>query len=169
MHRGAAEYARQANWALDTTMAHYGNPPAFWQGDGVLTLALPDRRDLIRYLRRLELPIVALTGDVDGIATARVVLDNQRIGRFAAEHLLERGFRHLAFYKCTDYTDVRDREAGFAAAVAEAGLDYTCLNWYFASRRNPRLNPVRWLKPQLLDLPRPLGVYGSSDHRGTSC
>jgi len=165
MHRGVAEYARQANWALDTTMAHYGHPPAFWQGDGVLTLALPDRRDLIRYLRRLDLPIVALTGDVDGIATARVMLDNHRIGRIAAEHLLERGFQHLAFYKCTDYTDVRDREAGFAAAVAEAGLRHTCLNWYAASRRSPRLNPVRWLKRQLLDLPRPLGVMAQSDHR----
>ena len=168
MHRGVAEYARKANWVLDTTMAHYGSPPAIWRGDGILTVALPHRRDLTRYLRRMDVPIVALTDDVEEIATARVVLDNVQIGRIGASHLVERGFKHLAFYKCTDFTDVRDREAGFAAAVQEAGLHYVRLDWHAAARRNPRLNPFRWLKRQLAELPRPLGVMAQSDHRAYS-
>jgi len=165
MHRGVAAYAREANWILNTNMAHYGAPPRFWKGQGTVALVLPDRKELIAYLRKLDVPIVGLTNDVKGVATARVVLDNFAIGRIAGEHLIERGFKDLAFFKCTDYQDVREREAGFAAAVEEAGLDYIRLNWYGAARKNPRANLLRWLKKQLLALPTPVGVFAQSDHR----
>ena len=165
MHRGVAAYARQANWVLNTTMAHYGTPPKFWKGEGVVTLVLPDRKNLIRYLRKLDLPIVGLTNDVKGVAITRVVLDNFEIGRIAGEHLIERGFKALAFFKCTDYHDVREREAGFASAVEEAGLDYIRLNWYGAARKNPQANLFRWLKKRLLALPTPVGIFAQSDHR----
>jgi len=165
MHRGVADYARGANWILDSTMAHYLAPPRFWRGEGVLALMLPDRPDLTRYLHRLDVPIVALTADVPGVAAARVVLDNFQIGRIAAEHLIERGFKHLAFYKCTDYQDARQRRAGFAAAVQAAGLEHTLLDGYEAAKKNPRANPFLWLKRKLLKLPKPLGIVAQSDHR----
>jgi LacI family transcriptional regulator len=97
-----------------------------------------------------------------------VVLDNVRIGRIGAEHLLQRGFRSLAFLKCTDYTDIRGREAGFAAAVHEAGVRYDCLDWHAASRRKPQGDLQSWLGKRLLKLPRPLGVMAQSDHRAYS-
>jgi len=166
MHRGVAAYAGEANWILDTTMAHYGKLPAYWRGDGVLALMLPDRPDLTRYLRTLDLPIVAMTADaVEGLATTQVVLDNVEIGRIAAEHLLERGFTNLAFYKYTDYQDVRDREAGFAEVMENNGLHYTRLNWFGQAQRKKRTNPFQWLKQQLLALPKPVGIFAQSDHR----
>ena len=165
MHLGVARYAREANWILDTTMAHYGVPPKHWDGDGILAVVLPDRPALTRYLRTAHVPIVSLTADVKGLNTVRVVLDNFEMGRIAALHLIDRGFRNLAFYKCTDYTDIRGREAGFAAAVKDAGLSYTCLDWYAVARKNPRRDSIRWLTRQLRDLPRPLGVMAQSDHR----
>ena len=165
MHLGVVRYARQANWILDTTMAHYGRPPDCRQCDGVLALVLPDRRKLASTLRKLSVPIVDLVADVPDIATARVLLHNTAIGRMAAEHLLQRGFRNLAFCKCTDYTDVRGRESGFGSTVAEAGLDYHRLDWYAAARRHPRLELIAWLARQLSELPKPLGVVAQSDHR----
>ncbi len=168
MHLGAVRYAREANWILDTRMAHYGAVPDDWQGDGILTVALPNRPDLSRYLRKAQLPIVALTADVKRLAAARVILDNDRMGRLAAEHFLERGFRHLAFFKCTDYTDVRGREAGFAAAVEAAGLSYTRLDWHAAEQKNPRRPMLPWLVRQLQKLPKPLGLMAQSDHRAYS-
>jgi len=165
MHLGVARYAREANWILDTTMAHYGRPPDCRHCDGVLALVLPDRREVARALRGLRVPIVDLIADVPGIATARVLLDNAAMGRMAAGHLLERGFRHLAFCKCTDYTDVRGREAGCAAAAAEAGLELHRLDWHAAARRRPRLELIAWLAQQLTRLPKPLGVVAQSDHR----
>lgn len=168
MHLGLAKYAREANWIVDSQMAHYGRIPKSWRGDGILTVALPERRDLTSYLRKAEVPIVALTADVKGIATARVILDNVQIGRIAAEHLIQRGFKNLAFLKCTDYTDIRGREKGFAAAVAEAGLRYTRLDWHAASRKNPRLELHTWLSREIAKLPQPLGVMAQSDHRATN-
>jgi LacI family transcriptional regulator len=165
MHLGVARYARQANWILDTTMAHYGRPPDCRQCDGVLALVLPDHRELARALRGLRVPIVDLIADVPGIATARVLLDNAAMGRMAAAHLLERGFRNLAFCKCTDYTDVRDREAGCASAAAQAGIDCHRLDWYAAAKRHPRLEMIAWLAERLQSLPKPLGVVAQSDHR----
>ncbi len=168
MHLGAVRFAREANWILDTRMAHYGNPPEYWEGEGILTVVLPDRPDLIRYLRKKKVPIVGLTAELEDIVSARVVLDNFRMGEIAAEHLIERGFRNLAFYKCTDYTDIQNREAGFAAAVERAGLNYTCLDWYAASRKNPRRELMSWLPRQLRDLPKPLAIMAQSDHRAYS-
>ena len=163
MHLGVASYARQAQWIVDSTMAHYGTLPDYWRGDGIVTTIVPERRELIRFLCRAKVPVVALTGD--GLATARVVLDNVQIGRMAAEHLLERGFRHLTFFKCTDYNDVREREAGFAAAVEQAGLSYVCLDWLAASRKNRRLDLHTWLSKRLQELPKPMGMMAQSDHR----
>ncbi len=165
MHRGVAAYARRGNWILDSTMAHYGTPPRFWGGEGILTLMLPDRNDLIRYLRNQDVPMVALTKDVPAIPAARVVLDNYQLGRIAAEHLLERGFKHLAFYKYTHYQDVQQREAGFAAAVQAAGREAIVLNWFAVAKKRPRSNPFLWLQRKLHCLPRPLGIVAQSDHR----
>ena len=165
MHLGVAKFAREANWIVNSQMAHYGTIPKSWQGDGILTVALPERRDLLRYLRKADVPIVSLTNDVKGIATARVVLDNVEIGRTAAEHLIQRGFQNFAFFKCTDYTDIRGREKGFADAVSEAGLHYTCLDWYAASQKNPKWELHTWLSKELVKLPSPLGVMAQSDHR----
>jgi len=166
MHRGCAAYASEANWILDTTMAHYGTPPAFWRGDGVLALTLPDRPDLSQYLRKLDLPIVAMTGDeVAGLSPTRVVLDNTEIGRIAARHFIQRGFTNLAYYKCTDYQDVREREDGFAEVLKENALRYTRLNWFDAARKDSRLTPFEWLQERLLALPKPVGVFAQSDHR----
>ena len=165
MHRGIVDYAQRANWILDSSMGHYGTPPKFWRGEGVVALILPDRPDLVRYVRRLDLPIVSLTGDMAELATVQVTIDNFEVGRIAAEHLIERGFRNLVFYKCTDYEDVRRREAGFASRVKEAGLGYTCLNWYAAARKSARSNPFLWLRQRLRRLPSPMGVMAQSDHR----
>lgn len=165
MHLGLARYARQAHWIVNSEMAHYGTIPKSWRGDGILTVALPERRDLLDFLRKAKVPIVALTDDVEGIATARVVLDNVRIGQIAAEHLMQRGFKNLAFLKYSDYTDIRGREKGFAATVTQSGLRYECLDWHAASRRNSRLELHSWLREELAKLPQPLGVMAQSDHR----
>lgn len=165
MHLGVARYAREAGWILDSTMAHYGRTPDCRQCDGVLALLLPERRDLADTLKRMQVPVVDLAADVADVATARVLLDNVRIGRMAAEHFLQRGFRNLTFCKCTGYTDVRGRQEGFASAMAGAGLDYRLLDWYEAARRRPRLDLIDWLAKRLREYSKPLGVVAQSDHR----
>ncbi len=165
LHRGVVRYAREAGWSLDTSMAHYGVLPEYWQGDGVLTLLLPNRDDILQFTRRQEVPVVGLSLDVKEMSVPRVCLDNERIGQLAAEHLLERGFENLGFYKFSDICDVRSRETGFRAAVERAGARYLPIDWHAASHRHSQQGWFEWLKQQLRKVPQPMGIMAQSDNR----
>lgn len=162
LHRGIARFARQAGWILDTSMAHYGVVPEHWQGDGILTLLIPGRTDIMECVRRRRVPVVAMTTDVPEMDVPRVRLDNQRIGELGAEHLIERGFEDLAFYQFSDIDDVRGREAGFRRAVLAAGRRYHHLNWHAAAGSR---NWLDWLTRRLRRLPLPIGIMAQSDNR----
>jgi hypothetical protein len=49
-------------------------------------------------LRRLKIPVVDLAESRPNIKLPRVTMDNKAIGRIAAEHFLESGYRHFAVY-----------------------------------------------------------------------
>ncbi len=165
LHRGIVGYAREARWILDTSMAHYGVLPDHWPADGIVTLLLPRRPDVIAYVRRQRVPVVAMAADVPDLAIPRVLLDNVRIGQLAAQHLLERGFENLAFYQFSDIADVCQREEGFRQAVQAAGAQYHHLDWHASASRRSRPGWFEWLKRQLGRLPMPLGVMAQSDNR----
>ena len=57
LHQGIVRYAREAGWILETSMCHSGVIPDHWEGDGILTLLLPGRRDLIEYVQRQKVPV----------------------------------------------------------------------------------------------------------------
>ena len=169
LHRGIVRYAREAGWILDTSMGHYGVIPDHWRGDGILTLLLPGRTDIIEYVRRQKVPVVSLTADVPELCIPRLELDNVRIGQLAAEHLLARGFQDLAFYKFSDIRDVQGRERGFREAVLAAGRRYTLLDWHQAAQQQPSKKPgwLEWLKKQLQGLPVPVAIMAQSDNRAS--
>ena len=114
LHRGITRYAREAGWILDTSMAHYGTIPDHWRGDGVITILLSERGDITRFIRRQKVPVVALYADAPQVQVPRVVLDDVRIGQLAAEHLLERGFTDLGFYRFTDLPGGARPAGGFS-------------------------------------------------------
>lgn len=167
LHRGIVRCARERGWILDTSMAHYGVIPDHWQGDGILTLLLSHRKDILEYVQRSTVPVVSLTTDVESLAIPRVQLDNVRIGQLAAEHLIARGFENLGFYKFSDINDVQGREEGFRRAVQQAGRKYFLLDWHAASQRQPRRKWFDWLQRQLQKLPLPLGIMAQSDNRAS--
>ena len=165
LHRGVVRYAREAGWSLDTSMAHYGILPEHWRGDGVLTLLLPQRDDVLQFVRRQTVPVVGLSLDVEEVSLSRVCLDNERIGQMAAEHLMERGFENLAFYKFSDIRDVRGREKGFRETVTRAGANYFALDWHAVSQHQSHESWFEWLKEALRELPLPMGIMAQSDNR----
>ena len=167
-HRGIVRYAREAGWVLDTSMTHYGVVPTHWSGDGLITILMPERADVTRFVRRQKVPVVALSGDVRQVKVARVVADDLEIGRLAAAHLMERGFTDLGFYKFTDADRVQGREEGFRRAVQRAGRTYHLLDWHAAAQQKPSRNWFEWIKRQLRTLPSPIGIMAQSDLRGLS-
>ena len=165
LHRGITRFAQEAGWVLDTSMAHYGVIPTHRRGEGIITILIPERKDITRYVRRQQVPVVALYGDAERVDVLGVLLDDVRIGRLAAEHLLERGFTELGFYKFAGLDAVERREQGFRQAVLAAGRGYHLLDWHAASRQRRRLNWFDWLKRQIPKLPTPIGIMAQSDHR----
>ncbi len=98
--RGITDYAEQhGHWSL-----HF-NPEqpnasvrvlAGWHGDGAL--ATVNRPADARVAAELGLPVVNLSAAIKDAGLPRVTVDHRAIGRLAAEHLLERGFRRFAYY-----------------------------------------------------------------------
>jgi LacI family transcriptional regulator len=68
---------------------------AHWKPTGVLTALMVGR--LIEPLGRFGVPLVS-AGPIVHAPWPQVVPDEQAIGRLAARHLWERGFRHFAAY-----------------------------------------------------------------------
>lgn len=163
LYRGVHRFAGRAGWVLDTSPANYGEFPTYWWGDGVITLAHPDRTDLIEHVRATRSTVVSLTDDVD-FGGGMVLLDNRGIGAAAAEHFLERGFRAFAFLGFSDVSDVRGRERGFVDRLRREGLAATSLRWW--DRKDAyRGDWYEWLVAAVRELPTPVGVFAQSDNR----
>ena len=165
LHRGIVRFAHQAGWVLDTSMAHYGVIPHHWSGDGILAILIPDRPDIQQYIAAHPATAVALYADVPEVAIPRVVLDDARIGGLAAQHLLERGFSDLGFYRVTDLVAVQERERGFRDEVQRSGRRYHLLDWHRAAQDQAAENSFEWLKNRLSQLPLPIAIMAQSDHR----
>jgi LacI family transcriptional regulator len=89
-----------------------------------------------------------------------------RIGRMAAEHLLERGFRHFAFCGFDDLHWSRGRCENFSKRISESGFESHIY-------KQPRLRAKRlWENEQaimvdwLKSLPKPIGLMACNDDRG---
>lgn len=134
--RGVMDYAQQhGGWSLTVS------PPSLswageqtltldclkdWPGDGVIA-AIGSPAEA-RSARRLRKPVVNMAASTQKSDFPRVIPDHYGMGRMAAEHLLARGLRRLAYYgfqglwfsqqRCQGFVD-RAHEAGISCAVLE--------------------------------------------------
>ena len=109
--------------------------------DGVIC-RLIDKKT-IRYINRQNIPTVDLLHDSHHSGVSVVSPDNQAVGRMAAEHFLERGFKNFAFfgYRHVPYSD--ERRDGFLSCLAK--------NCYTATIYETSTNP--WIKFGYASLP----------------
>jgi LacI family transcriptional regulator len=142
-----------------------------WSGDGVI--ARIKTPALAKAIARKNLPTVDLYGGLLGLQMPTMRSDELAVGRLAAEHLLERGFRQFAFcgYNGADWSD--RRRAGFEHSIAKEGFPcQTFQNPILRSERDTaeyeqhagkyeqQLN--RWLA----SLSKPVGLMACNDSRG---
>ncbi|MBX9581402.1 MAG: DNA-binding transcriptional regulator [Gemmataceae bacterium] len=169
---GIARYARgRGDWSLyteDETLAKLPDLAA-WHGDGIVA-DLDDRR-VARAVARVAAPVVGFGGaqsPADRLAGRHYVAsDDRAVGRLAADHLLDRGFRHFAYYgepptplnpwSAARGRAFRDRvEAAGHPCAAYTGRHATAVRW------EPLLDGLRrWLAR----LPTPLGLMACHDAR----
>ncbi|MCP4375949.1 MAG: hypothetical protein GY794_07220, partial [bacterium] len=164
LYHGITRFAHEAEWILDTTAVRYGRIPSNWRGDGILTYLRQDRSDLLKLVRGFHGPVVDFCSDLPNIKAARVIPDNTAAARLAAEHLLERNYRDLAFLQMTDSYNVRTRESSFRNTCLQAGANY--MHWNYSSVSAAKKGSwLKWLCKTLQRAPRPMGVLAQSDNR----
>ena len=105
----------------------------------------------------------------NGAEVPRVLADNYAVGQFVARDFLSRGFEHLAFFRLYSSWASEERWEGFSAALKDAGLEATLLDWGCGAGRGRRYHRELasvWLSESLSKLPQPLGVMATNDDVG---
>jgi len=168
--RGIAQYVRvHGPWSL------YHEPRSLeesvarwirdWHGDGIIVRV--QNRQIAEAVIQTGLPAVDVLGLVKEVNLPLVHVDDVAIARLAAEHLLERGFRHFAFcgIRGANWSDAR-RDA-FVHEVAAVGCPCS-IHQLPPHSRGQRTWETQ--EEQLADwvrqLPKPVGVMVCNDPRG---
>ncbi len=90
-----------------------------WRGDGVI--ARLHNRTIAEAVRQTGLPLVDVLGTAACSHAPLVHVDNAAIGRMAAEHLLDRGFRRFGFCGFPGLNWAQQRRDSFVATLRKAG------------------------------------------------
>ena len=95
IHRGVAQVAREAGWQLNCPKDPVTNEGILrdWKGDGCI--ALLQCRETLDYFRSNRIPLVDIGLGEHGLPIPRVVTDNEAIGRLAADHFTDHGYREV--------------------------------------------------------------------------
>lgn len=161
---GIGRYAAEHDWYL--TVSDGCVTPRGWSGDGILTL-INARTDIIRYIRRQPAPCVDFGAFRPDIPLARVCGDHRLIGRAAADHLIERGFTHAAYFATEWLRPHSLRGSGFCDRFSACtGRRPASLVWakHPGSENDDWRSLNRWLKRELRALPKPLAVFCYCDY-----
>ena len=140
-----------------------------WEGDGIV--ADFDDPAVARLVMQSHLPVVGFGGGYGWYAEGSVpyfYTNNKAIATLAADHLLDRGFKHFAFcgYARSPINGwSQEREEVFVKYIKkEAG---SCAVFQDSHRLNHDWAGVqRSLGEWLRKLPKPVGVMAANDNRG---
>jgi len=136
-----------------------------WSGDGVI--CRPTTPELAVALRERGIAVVDLNDRYGYLQIPRIGSDMAAIGGLAAEHLQERGFRHIAYCGFSDAAWSRERLAGVAQKVGARARMVGVFESPWAGLREHSWQEERdRIAAWLAELPRPLGIVACNDVRG---
>lgn len=168
--KGIAQYVREnAPWSIYYEPGHFQEKvPAWlrhWHGEGII--ARVRNREMAEALAATRLPVVDVLGNIPDTQIPVVQVDDQAVAQLAAEHLLERGFRHFAHCSVRGPAWAERRRDAFVARITEAGR--TCDTYQL-----PAMQTKAWFsetaRQRLADwvqqLPKPVGIMACNDTAG---
>lgn len=129
-----------------------------WKAEGILGQIL--YAGLPRVIARLKIPAVNISNSVY-TACPTVRVDNDAVGRAAAQYFLGLGLRNFAFFGYSGAHYVASRRSAFAAEIERAG--FACHPLIVAEDTPCEHRSVaRWLQ----GLPRPVGLFSCNVYTG---
>lgn len=166
--RGIVSYVREhRSWSLYLSEHNRGDrPPTWlerWAGHGIV--ARIENNAIASALRNVSVPIV-------DVSAARLIpslpwfeTDDGAIAHLAAEHLLERGFKHFGYAGDSRFKWSNWRCEHFEYSVRAAG--YKCAIYQAVARADSSdQDDVDDLARWILSLPKPVGIMACYDFRG---
>lgn len=129
--------------------------------DGVITTLFSD--DWESAASSAGCPVVNVAECSTRPLVPRIVPDNRAVGRLGAQHLIDQGFRRLAYAYKHGHHPTRQRE-GFEATARANGCQLLRLG--FGAEESAGLGPVQWWRPDrdgLRQLPSPTGIMVQGD------
>lgn len=159
----------QDNWSVFLEQRDLDRePPRWlrtWKGDGIISRATT--LELNQAIRATNVPLVELTDRHGGEVSPHVRSDDDAIGRLAAEHLIERGFRRFGFCGFSGEAWSERRQRAFTQCVEDEGwpCEVYRTSWCgsdILSFEDERDRMMSWLQ----NLSPPVGVMVSNDMRG---
>lgn len=135
-----------------------------WGGDGIIAHVYQPR--LRSMFAVMKVPVVNVSQLLADTGLTSVLPDNQAVGRLAAAHLLERGYRNFAFCGFTGHRYGELRCQAMQEVIAKHGFDCQVFN-----TDPPHDRPKEWEKSQQLladwvkSLPKPVGLFCCNDAR----
>ena len=172
--QGVTDYARQhGGWTFSASpAASEGFPETLamelqslrgWRVHGAIAVITSAAQ--ARAARALDFPVVNLAATLRSCGLPSVMVDHEAVGRMAAEHLLECGFRRLAFYgiRSAWYGELRRR--GFVARCEQAGAKCFVLETKHRRRASqPWRQELERLDRWMKSLPTSVGLLAVNDY-----
>ncbi len=138
---------------------------AAWKPDGIIGSI--ENPDLVKFVKGMGVPAVDMSNCLEYPHCARVSVDDDKIGRAAAEYLMGQGFKSFGYVDGANlwFSEVRGRS--FASALQKAGFSCQTIQISDAEKA-ARPSPFwvtdnRCLKAWLRKLPKPVAVFASCD------
>jgi LacI family transcriptional regulator len=173
---GVAKFVREHHhWSVQHEEWRWTDAPPMWlkdwNGDGVI--ARVEVPELAAMIRSLKAPAVDVRGSVSGYDLPLIDTQDKMVAELAAEHLMDRGFRHFAFcgFVGANYSDKRSK--WFEERLARDGFKCHAYSPPKVARDAQTIEHEkrgllfqehvgRWLAA----LPKPVGVMACNDIRG---
>jgi LacI family transcriptional regulator len=165
-HRGVARFAREHDWHVVADMKFSGAFPRGWRGDGIVALPGFDSQ-LARYIVESGVPTVAIATTGESLPFRCVAPHDESIGVLAADHLLDRAYRHFAYAPFSNDAAQAARHVAFEQRLRESGR--RCGVLPSAHRRVGEFWRDDWveywrnLESGIRALPRPVGILAGND------
>ncbi|HSY16932.1 MAG TPA: substrate-binding domain-containing protein [Candidatus Acidoferrales bacterium] len=170
---GVNDYAGKHKWLLTACPVNPESSDDFpldwsrlksWHVDGIILHASDPKQ--LELFRKWRIPMVNIDENRGyDSKIPRLGLNNQRIGRLAAEHLIGLGLKNLAYHGVRGRWYSDERLVGFKQAAKEANMKATSFLLPHMTRDalwNERYEPIKRL---LKTLPLPTGLFAVHDYR----
>ncbi len=135
-----------------------------WKGDGVITRQITP--ESAKHIQKRNIAAVDLSNFLPHLGVPRINSGDLAIGRMAAEHFIERGFKNFAVCEYLDQHWSLQRRMGFVAEVEFAGGKCAVYEQPFRTQAESWDKDQERLAAWLGTLPKPVGILATNDLLG---